>query len=194
MHELVADIEQEMAVNPGLHAYRPVLLHAYALRGETTRARELLDEELVGGFVMPQVNSWNLAMTTWADAAAAVGHLEAAAALHEILLPYHGQVVTTHVTVHPAVAHYLGLLDHTLGNLDSADAWFTEATDIHRRMESPLLTAYTDAAWAALLADRDRRDDRTRARAMAEQALAAATAGGYGYIERDARAVLERLG
>ena len=29
---------------------------------------------------------------------------------------------------------------------------------------------------------------------MAEQALAAATAGGYGSIERDARAVLERLG
>jgi hypothetical protein len=29
---------------------------------------------------------------------------------------------------------------------------------------------------------------------MAEQALTAASAGGYGYIERDARAVLERLG
>jgi hypothetical protein len=63
-----------------------------------------------------------------------------------------------------------------------------------RRTESPLLTAYTDAAWAALLADRNRRDDRTRARERAEQALAAATSGGYGYIERDARAVLERLG
>jgi hypothetical protein len=28
---------------------------------------------------------------------------------------------------------------------------------------------------------------------MAEQALTAATAGSYGYIERDARAVLEQL-
>lgn len=29
---------------------------------------------------------------------------------------------------------------------------------------------------------------------MAESALAAATAGGYGYIQADARAVLEQLG
>jgi hypothetical protein len=62
-----------------------------------------------------------------------------------------------------------------------------------RRTESPLLTAYTDAAWAALLADRDQGDDRTRAREMAEHALAAATAGGYGYAERDTHAVLEQL-
>ena len=65
--------------------------------------------------------------------------------------------------------------------------------EIHQRMESPLLVAHTQAAWAALLADRNRDDDRARARDMAEKALATATTGGYGYIERDARAVLEQL-
>ena len=59
-------------------------------------------------------------------------------------------------------------------------------------LESPLLVAYTDAAWAELLVDRAEGDDLVRARAMAERALAAATAGGYGYIERDAAAVLTR--
>ena len=81
-----------------------------------------------------------------------------------------------------------------LGNVDAADAWFTEAMEIHQRMESPLLVPHTEAAWAALLADRNRGDDRARARDMAARALAAAAAGGYGYIERDAQAVLQQLG
>lgn len=58
---------------------------------------------------------------------------------------------------------------------------------------TPLLVTYGDAAWAALLADRDGDGDRTRARSLAESARAAATAGGYGCIEADARAVLDRL-
>jgi hypothetical protein len=65
---------------------------------------------------------------------------------------------------------------------------------LHERLRSALLVARTQAAWAALLAGRDRADDRTRARDMAQRALATATAGGYGYVERDARAVLEQLG
>ena len=56
-----------------------------------------------------------------------------------------------------------------------------------------LLIAHTDAAWSALLADRDRGDDRQRARAMAERAVTVATAGGYGDIQSDAQAVLARL-
>jgi hypothetical protein len=44
-----------------------------------------------------------------------------------------------------------------------------------------------------MLADRDVGDDHTRAIEMAEQAYAAATAGGYGYVAIDAAAVLEQL-
>ena len=58
-------------------------------------------------------------------------------------------------------------------------------------MESPLLVAYTHAVWVELAADRG---EATRARELAEAALAAAVQGGYGYIERDALAVLDRLG
>jgi hypothetical protein len=60
-------------------------------------------------------------------------------------------------------------------------------------MESPLLLADTDAAWATLLADRDRGDDRERARAMAERASTVATTNGYGYIQADAQTVLARM-
>jgi hypothetical protein len=64
---------------------------------------------------------------------------------------------------------------------------------LHERLESPVLIAHTQAAWSALLADRATRDDHTRAREMADQAHAAATAHGYGYVATDAAAVLEEL-
>ena len=92
--------------------------------------------------------------------------------------------MTTHVTFEPAVAHYLGRLDHLLDRLDEADAWFAEAMVLHERLESPVFIADTRAAWAAMLADRDIGDDHRRAVEMADQAYDAATAGGYGYVAR----------
>ena len=67
------------------------------------------------------------------------------------------------------------------------------SAELRAANESPLLVAHTNAAWSGLLEERGTLDDHERARAMATDALTAATAGGYGYIERDARDVLERL-
>jgi hypothetical protein len=49
------------------------------------------------------------------------------------------------------------------------------------------------AAYAALLAERNRHDDGHRALTMARAAIEVSAAGGYRYVEADARAVLERL-
>ena len=92
------------------------------------------------------------------------------------------------------MAHYRGLLDHLLGHADSAEEHFAEALDLQERLRSPILIAQTQAAWAALLTDRAGHDDRCRARELAQSALGVAATGGYGHIEADARAVLERLG
>jgi hypothetical protein len=82
------------------------------------------------------------------------------------------------------------MLDHLIGDYDTAENWFTEALALHERVRSPVLVAQTNYACAALLADRGRDDDHERAHQMASAALDAATAGGYGYVEADARAVL----
>jgi hypothetical protein len=153
----------------------------------------MLDEDRAAGFPMPDDLAWSTGLALWADTAARVRAVDAEPLLRERLLPYHDQIVTTASIFYPAVCHYLGLLDHLSERYDDAEQWFTEALQLHERIRSPLLTAYTHAAWAALLADRDQHDDHTRARAMAQQALDTATAGGYGYIETDARAVLSRL-
>jgi hypothetical protein len=60
-------------------------------------------------------------------------------------------------------------------------------------MHAPHFVAATQAAWAGLLADRDRPGDRARAQALVAAALPVTVERGYGYVERDAREVLARI-
>jgi hypothetical protein len=193
LHELIPQIEQALAESPGLPAFRAVLANACASGGDLRRAGALLDADRAGGLTMREDMQWTSAHAAWTNAAVLVGDTAMAEVLHARLRPHHDQVVTTFATVQCAVAHYLGMLDRLFGRHDDAERWFEKAMAIHAGMESPLLVAYTDAAWSALLADRDRGDDRQRAGTMAERAVAVATAGGYGEIQSDAQAVLDRL-
>jgi class 3 adenylate cyclase len=191
--ELIPLIEQTIVDTPGLPVYQAGLADAIAKSGDVERATTLLDAHVADGLSMTADSAWSTAHGYWADAAVRVRHVVTAERVRERVAPYHDQIVTTQVGIQPAFAHYLGTLDHLLGCDDDANNWFTEAMTIHQRLESPLLIAYTQAAWSALLADRNQDDDHTRARAMADAALTTAGAGGYGYIEADARAVIERL-
>jgi hypothetical protein len=98
------------------------------------------------------------------------------------------------ITVSPCTAHYLGMVDHFLGDLDAADTWYRPAIAVHEGLVSPPLVSATQARWALLSIDRRRGDDHVQARTLAEDALAAAAAGGFGLVERDARAALEQFG
>jgi class 3 adenylate cyclase/tetratricopeptide (TPR) repeat protein len=194
LHELVPLIEQSVHDNPGLPAYRAALVWAKSYEdphGEVTR---LLDTEVTGDFPMFADFTWLAAHEFWADAAARAEHRPAAAALYGRLLPWRDQFATTHVTVAGGVTHYLGLLAHTLDHHDDADQWFTQALALHERMEAPFFVALTQTARAALLADRNHPGDPQHARTLAETALPVATERGYGYIQRDARALLKRIG
>ena len=142
---------------------------------------------------MPADVTWSTGYGVVDRGSALVGDTESAPDLRAKIIAYHDQISTTTVTFLPALSHYLGLLDHLAGRYDDAERWFGEALEIHEHVRSPILVARTHASWAALLADRARGDDRSRARTMAQSALDTAAVGGYGYTEADARAVLERL-
>ena len=73
----------------------------------------------------------------------------------------------------------------------SGSARRSRSTKRWKRRSSSRLT---QTAWADLLADRDQAGDAQRARALAGAALPVATERGYGYVERDARSLLERIG
>ena len=76
---------------------------------------------------------------------------------------------------------------------DEALADLEHALALHEKMRSPFHIAYTQTALADALARRGTRDDLDRARTLARGALDIASDRGYGYIVRDAGAVLERL-
>jgi tetratricopeptide (TPR) repeat protein len=193
LHELIPLVEQVLAESPALRAYRAVLVLAKARAGLVAEATGMLEEDRADGFQMPKDVAWSFGMGSWMEAAAVLGSVEAAPDLRAQIVPYHDQIIWLGVGFEPALCHHLGRLDNLEGRYDDAERWFTEALEIHHRVRSPFLVACTQAAWAAMLADRNRGDDRFRARTMAQAALDAAVAGGYGYVGSDARLVLERL-
>ncbi len=190
LHELIEAIEEAISATPGLEVYRAFVARAHAAAGSVEPALALLDDALANGFSLKDDHTWLTAVASWAEAAVRAGHPAAAQHLRGLMPPFTAHITTTMITVSPAVAHYLGMVDHFLGDLDAADGHFQQAATIHEALESPPLLAATQARWALLLVDRDRGDDRVRARALAELALATASAGGYGQVARDAEAAL----
>lgn len=190
--ELIGLIEQQLEAAPLLTVYEAVITAGRSLV-DPVRASHELDEALARGFPSEVGATWTTAMTCWAEAAQRTGHRRAAEVLAARLQPHGHVIVTSTLTVAPSIAHFLGGLAHVLGHLDEGDRWYAEADAIHRTMGSPLLIAYSDAGWAAVLADRDRPGDRDRAVALAQRAYEVAASGGYGSIAADARRALERL-
>jgi hypothetical protein len=193
LHELIPLIEQSLNETATLRVYRAVLANAKARAGMVEEARQMLDEDRADGFQMSKDYAWSAGMVYWVEATSLVGSVDAAPQLRAQIHPYHDQVNCFEAGFHEAMSHCLGRLDHLERRYDDAERWFIEAFEIHQRVRSPILLAKTQAAWAAMLADRDRGDDYSRARTMAEAALDAALSGRYGYVETDARLVLERL-
>jgi hypothetical protein len=193
LSELIPLIEQTVSQLPGQAVYQSVLAMAYADAGELDRARGLLDQASSAGLAVPEDNAWSSAHYCWADVAVRTRHLSAAAVLHRRLAPFSDQLVTTHVTIDPVLAHTIGRLEHVLGRLDGAEASFSRAAELHARLRCPPFISLTEVAWADLLTDRDRGDDRTRARAMAERARSTASRHRYTGVESAAAAILERL-
>ena len=183
-------IEAAIADIPGLGVYQAVLAMAHARGGDRRRAETLLDEVMSAEFDLPEGLGWSTGMAALAETAVLLRRQDVARYLRTILEPFHGQIVTTTVTFDSPFAYYLGRLDELLGHFDEAEAWFNESLTISRSVESPLLVAYTEAAWAQLSAECG---DIERAKTLAESALAKAIPGGFGGIEIDARAVLEKL-
>jgi hypothetical protein len=192
--EMIPLTEQAVRDNPGLGIFRAALAAAMSAHEPRDEVWRFVDRACAEGFEVFTDASWLAAQTLWANAVARAGHRAGAALLYDRLAPWHRHFATSHMTVHGPVAHYLGLLAHTLERHDEADHWFAEALMIGEAMEAPFFATTTQVAWAGLLADRARSDDARRARNLVDAALPIAVERGFGYVEGDARAVLTLLG
>lgn len=187
-------IEDSVRTQPGLPVYRAVFAWALAHEGQVERAAELVTAEWSAtGFDLLYNAQWLFAQSVWALNAHIVGDAESAALLLARLEPHTDVLASTRATVSCAVAFYAGLARSTVGDLDTAVAHLEHAGNLHRRVRSPFLTAQSDQALGTVLAKRGRPGDSVRARSLAEDALAVATAHNYGYVERDARLLLDSV-
>ena len=180
--------------NPGLPVYSATLAWAHALEDDLVPARRLLDEARADDFALPRDFIWTTGQCLWMQVAHVLGDRAAASVLLERLEPLGHMMACSHASVIGAVRHYVGLGRMTVGDLDRAVEDLERAVELHRSVRAPHLVAMSECSLAAALATTGDGDDLARARTLAAAALRAADDGGYGYVRRDAAALLDRIG
>ena len=153
--EMVPLIEQVAHDNPGLQIFRAALAFAKSFDDAHDEVRQLLDTEVTNDFPMFADATWLAAQVLWAMPSRAVGIDRPRRSCTNACC--RGTTSSRRPTSRStgAVAHYLGLLAHTLDRHDEADRWFGQALALHEAMEAPFFVALTQTAWAELLADRE---------------------------------------
>ncbi len=192
--ELVSLIEQAVADNPGIPAFRPILASAHLDAGNDVTARGLLDSAAADGFAsLPLDFMWMMGATFHALVAVELARPGPARKLYDLLAPYPDQIPFIGTLGFFPVALALGGLDSVLGRYEKAEASFARATEINRRGHMKYSAAYTDLWWGQMLAARGASGDQDRARSLLERAHDHAATHGYAGVERRAAAALSTL-
>ena len=148
---------------PG-HLFEATAARMLVLLGRTAEAGAEL-ERLLPRALSSSGPRWLGSMADLALVAAAVRNAEAAAQIHEALVPYQGRLVVwagANSTWGP-VSHYLGLLAVVLGKAGDAVRYFEEAVEFEQQVGALPYLAHSLAGLAGALALRDDAGDAGRA-------------------------------
>jgi hypothetical protein len=145
---------EQVASTPGVDTPRRIgLAMTHAELGRTTQARALLDTITGRELGTLRVDtSWLIAMAAMAEAAAASGHRDAAAAAYERLQPYRARIAITAVTATGPVAHHVGLAAWVLDERAAAVTAFDEAIELADSVGAVVFAARSRVALAERLA------------------------------------------
>jgi DNA-binding winged helix-turn-helix (wHTH) protein/tetratricopeptide (TPR) repeat protein len=181
------------AERPGAAIYASSLALIEAETGRLDAARASLDRFAADGFAgVKRDYGWWTVLGFLAQVAHAVGDAARAAQLEALLAPFADRhVVFGFVSLfyHGPVARHLGLLAHTRGDLDLACARFEAAAALAGRLGARPMTARIQADHAAALRARGGPGDAAGARALAQEAAAAAAALGMARLAERTRAL-----
>lgn len=190
----IAMIDEGRRQYPGVPLYETALAFAHAWDGDPEIASGLLEDAFEQGFPAPRNFTWLGDQAWWAECAYRIRHPPSATLLCERLEPWTDRFVQAGTTVVLSVSHYAGLARATMGDLDRAVTHLERAVEMHRAFRAPFFIACSEIALAEVLLERSTDSDRQRSRTLATSNLTLARQRGYPYLERDAQAVLERLG
>jgi DNA-binding SARP family transcriptional activator/tetratricopeptide (TPR) repeat protein len=194
LDEIVELVEQALAENPGIPAFRAALASALCEVDRLDDARKVFEPLVTSRFSeFPFHVTWLTAMTLSADAAGHLGHQPAATILAELLAPWRDQLAYTGMTCEGSVARPLGVALATARRLDEADEAFAQATAVHERIDAPIELARTRVNWAQMLTSRGQSGDLDSARELLDGALTTATALGLATIKRHAQTVRAKI-
>ena len=193
MVELIPLIEEIVAENPGIPAFRGTLARAHVEGEQFDDARHLLAEFAAADFDLTFDVVWHTGMTLYAEAAIECRDQKYAAPLFVRLAPWTDQWPCTAITAEGPVSHYLGGLATVLGRYDEADAYFAKSAVMSDRVGAKFFAARTDLSWGRMLLERKAPGDIEKARDLLTKAYAVAAANGYGNVERRAAAALQLL-
>lgn len=176
--ELVPAIRGFTAQYPGLTFARAGL--AFCLCQIDDRAAALGEFEYFAsaGFdSTPRNVTWLASLVLLSEVCAYLNDKARAADLYRLLLPYATRNATIDVYVcYASVAHYLGMLAVTMGDLEAAERHFEAALEFNHKMAARPWIAYTRCQYASMLLARDAPGDHKRAIEHAGLALATADA------------------
>ncbi|MDQ3575124.1 MAG: hypothetical protein M3404_09440 [Actinomycetota bacterium] len=196
MAEVVPLLEEAIAANPGVSLSTAALLLSFCGTDRHRSAASLLSDAANDGFAsVPEDVWWLSTLTMYAAAAVVLRSPVPAAALLDLLKPWHDLVAFGKVTLEGPVSHYLGGLAGILSRPEESEAYFAEAAAASECLGARFFSARTDLEAANMLASRPTTTstDRQEAQRLATCALATASSAGYLALERRARMLLKQL-
>jgi class 3 adenylate cyclase/tetratricopeptide (TPR) repeat protein len=190
--ELEPMITEQVRANPGIPAFRGALALARCEAQLYGGAAEAIAVDADTRFAeLPYDSNWLVGIVIYAEAAAQIEDLGAAATLRELLIPWRDQIAFNSATTWGSVERQIGNLERVLGRPAEAERALTRAAELHERIGAPIWLARTRVDLAHLLAVST--DEAERARTLVEQALATARDLGCAGIERRAAELLATL-
>ena len=178
------------AENTEFPVFRAVHAAASVQAGDLEGGRKLLEAELLRGFDGPHEMQWPTAMTLWTDATVRLSHVEAAAALYPLLVPFESLTGFTGLTYDGPLGHYAGSLAVVLGELDAAEQHLRAALALEQSSGDRYTESLTRLALARLhLA----RAEPGPALDQVGLAVEIASEGGLGLVQRDAQELIDRV-
>jgi DNA-binding CsgD family transcriptional regulator/tetratricopeptide (TPR) repeat protein len=155
-------------------AWRPGLAALLVELGMDEEARAELGRIRAQGVEPFREALWLASLSYLTDACAAVGDQELAALIMPELESHGGTILVVGygVACYGAADRYLGMLAATLEDWDIAEARFSTALELNRRMGAPTWVAHTAYEYGRMLQARGREEDESRAQSMLAEAAA----------------------
>jgi tetratricopeptide (TPR) repeat protein len=191
MRELGDRIRGDVPRSPNAVASLALIFGESGRLGDVDR---LLDRETAAGFSnLTRDPAYVSSLSMFAEGAVLSGHREAAAQLHQLLLPFADQVGFDGVTTVGALEHYLGALAIVLGHLDEAVERLDRTAAFHERIHAPFFEARSRLQLAHALVARDCGDDPSQARHALSRAVLLSQRHGFALVAERARALSASL-